>query len=388
LHAAVFGRWSHVSMPQTSSVHGLKSSKHGSPIWRWPKQKPSLHASFFVQGLRSSHDPIRALPKQTPIAQVSLVVHGLKSSQGSLLFVAMQSPTWLQASVVQSLKSALQGVPISAKPLPTHVASALQWSPSVHSLSSSHGVPICSGTWLHVPSPLQTSFVQLMKSVVQDDPDASNWQVDEQQSPSTTLASSHSSPGSSWSLPHSGSKSLPSSPWSFRTVKLGAKPKRASCPAWTTSPFASKRTTVARVSASSLRMPLPHWSAPSATDTERDEKLAGPTSCAAVPTLTTCAPSVATPYAAAGCGTEGSESVQRIEPFVSAKRAVVNRRLSPVSSSPAATTSPPPRRDGINAIARPNPLPSSVVTPVGHTGSPVSVSIFATANEPPSCPVT
>jgi hypothetical protein len=139
---AVLGRWSQVSIPQTSSVQGLKSSKQGRPIWRWPKQKPSLHVSFAVQGFWSSQDPLRALPKQNPVAQMSLMVHGLKSSQGSLLGVAMQSPTWLQASVVQSLKSALQGVPISAKLLPTHVASALQWSPDVHSLSSSHGVPM------------------------------------------------------------------------------------------------------------------------------------------------------------------------------------------------------------------------------------------------------
>jgi hypothetical protein len=114
----------------------------------------------------------------------------------------MQPPSALQVSVVHGLKSALHGVPGCMR------ASARHWplvqeSPSVQSLPSSHDEPSGTLTCWQVPAPSHVSVVQSLESVSQSWPAGSNVHVDEQQSPSLVLASSQSSPGSSWSLPHS-----------------------------------------------------------------------------------------------------------------------------------------------------------------------------------------
>jgi hypothetical protein len=71
-------------------------------------------------------------------------------------------------------------------------------------------------------------------------------------------------------------------------------------------------------------MPVPQRSPPVKPSSDRTEKLVGPPSCAAVPTLTISLPVEARPYADAGAGTAGSASCHTTEPVVGSKRAVVN----------------------------------------------------------------
>jgi hypothetical protein len=75
-----------------------------------------------------------------------------------------------------------------------------QASLTVQKSPSSHGAVLFG--CVQTPAPLQTSLVHRLPSLAQALPDASNWQVDEQQSPSTLLPSSHCSPGSRMPLPH------------------------------------------------------------------------------------------------------------------------------------------------------------------------------------------
>src|SRR2546425_404408 len=84
--------------------------------------------------------------------------------------------------------------------LPEHVP-PWQVSLCVQLLPSLQGAVFA--TWLHVPAPSQTSSVHgFVSAGVHAAPAASYWQVDEQQSPSTVLPSSHCSPGSMMPLPH------------------------------------------------------------------------------------------------------------------------------------------------------------------------------------------
>src|SRR5262245_48448450 len=75
----------------------------------------------------------------------------------------------------------------------THVPPA-QTPPAVHTLPSSQGAVF--GTCVQVPAPSQTSSVQVFPSLPHALPLGSKRQRDEQQSPSTTLPSWQSSPGS------------------------------------------------------------------------------------------------------------------------------------------------------------------------------------------------
>jgi len=77
---------------------------------------------------------------------------------------------------------------------------ALQASFTVQKSPSSHGAVLFG--CVHAPAPLQTSFVHRLPSLAHAEPDASNWQVEPQQSPFAVLPSSHCSPGSTTPLPH------------------------------------------------------------------------------------------------------------------------------------------------------------------------------------------
>jgi hypothetical protein len=68
-------------VPQTSSVQGFWSSKHGAPGAGVPKQAPNWHVSFVVHGFRSVHCvPLTGVPMQKPAVHVSPVVQSLPSS--------------------------------------------------------------------------------------------------------------------------------------------------------------------------------------------------------------------------------------------------------------------------------------------------------------------
>jgi hypothetical protein len=73
----------------------------------------------------------------------------------------------------------------------------------VQALPSLQAVPLGALFAWHCPIPLQVSgAVQtLLAGLPQEDPDDSNWQVAEQQSPPTVLLSSHCSPLSTVPLP-------------------------------------------------------------------------------------------------------------------------------------------------------------------------------------------
>lgn len=122
----------------------MTSSSHGAPGAGVPAQKPLVHVSFVVQGLKSSHEPpVCGVPKQKPLVHVSFAVQGFESSQGSALGVAMHCPAGEQTSSVQGFESALHVVPGSASDPPPQVVPAHTVS-SVQSLWSSHDEPGCT----------------------------------------------------------------------------------------------------------------------------------------------------------------------------------------------------------------------------------------------------
>jgi hypothetical protein len=137
------------------------------------------------------------VPVQTPPWHVSVCVHAFPSVQALPFgFVGFeQSPvaeshvpaTWHWSCAVH-----VTGVPAHVPPEQT--------SPFVHGLPSSHDAVFA--TCVHAPAPLQTSFVHGFPSLAHALPLASKWHVDEQQSPSTVLPSSQSSPGSRMPFPH------------------------------------------------------------------------------------------------------------------------------------------------------------------------------------------
>ena len=71
---------------------------------------------------------------------------------------------------------------------------AAQTSPAVHTLPSSQGMVL--GACEQLPTASQTSSVQVFPSLLHALPGGSRRQREEQQSPSTTLPSWQSSPGS------------------------------------------------------------------------------------------------------------------------------------------------------------------------------------------------
>src|SRR5881392_1529518 len=116
---------------------------------------PAMRVSF-----ASRVKPMHLLPEQ-----LSPTVVALRSSQASALL------RWPQPTV-----------------------GGVQKSPSLHALKV--GVPPP-----HTPAPLHVVAVRHTFVPVHGAPAGSNWQVDEQQSPSSVLPSSHCSPGSTTPLP-------------------------------------------------------------------------------------------------------------------------------------------------------------------------------------------
>src|SRR5439155_17567055 len=145
---------------------------------------PAMRVSF-----ASRVKPMHLLPEQ-----LSPVVAALPSSQVSAL-LRWPQPTvgGVQKSVVQTLASSqVFGTPTHA-PL-KQVSATVQTLPSLHALKV--GVPPPQ-----TPAPSHVVAVRHTFVPVHGAPAGSNWQVDEQQSPSSVLPSSHCSPGSTTPLP-------------------------------------------------------------------------------------------------------------------------------------------------------------------------------------------
>src|SRR5690606_39919894 len=121
---------------------------------------PSLHESS-VQTLESSQS-VGGPAVHVPPAHTSPSVQNWPSSHGAALF------TWSHESVPSLHESSVQ----------------------TFESSQSRGP---SG--LQLPAPSQVSNVQKSPSSSHSEPAVSYWQVDEQQSPSAVLSSSHCSPG-------------------------------------------------------------------------------------------------------------------------------------------------------------------------------------------------
>jgi hypothetical protein len=231
---------------QESSVHRLASSQLGAGP---PTQLPPAQLSAVVQALLSSQESVlfeftqplpvsqkssvhrlaslqlgAGPPTQLPPEQLSAVVQALLSLQGAVLFAFTQPLPGLQESSVQRLESlqfkgelpthdppeqisivvqellSLQESVLFAyvQPLPVSQESVVQ---ILESLQSS------AGPAMQLPAPLHWSgTVQALLSLSHALPDASNWQVDEQQSPLAVPPSSHSSPYSTVLSPQTASE--------------------------------------------------------------------------------------------------------------------------------------------------------------------------------------
>src|SRR5207245_2677313 len=123
------------------------------------------------------------VPTQTPAAQVSADVQGLPAVHGRVLRAFTQPVAGLQESVVHTLPSLqLGGGPPTQTP-PAHVSAVVQALPSLQ--GRVFGVPPT-----HAAAPSQV--LPLMQGLLaQAWPAGSNWQVGEQQSAATRVASAH-----------------------------------------------------------------------------------------------------------------------------------------------------------------------------------------------------
>jgi hypothetical protein len=137
LHAVPFatGVWlTPVVALQASVVHGLLSLTTGAvPATQVPA---ALHVSWPLHTVASSH----AVPLATGVWVTPVV--------------------GLQASVVHGLLSFVtSGVPATQVPV------ALQVSWPLHTVASSHAVPLANGVWVTTPADVQESVVQGLPSL-------------------------------------------------------------------------------------------------------------------------------------------------------------------------------------------------------------------------------
>src|SRR5262245_10358812 len=178
---------------------------------------PSLvqpRSSLQTSGVPGTHLPPR---------HVSMPVQRLPSSQSASPAQQFGMPACVHVPPTQT--SSVQATP-SSQPIavPAHVP-FVHASPPVHASPSSHAVPSSRGITvqpppLHAPtlqsssSDVQSIGVPVHAPAVQESfdvqatpssqtlPSSASWQVDEQQSPSAVLPSSHCSPADTVPLPH------------------------------------------------------------------------------------------------------------------------------------------------------------------------------------------
>ena len=217
----------HTAAPRPARVHARRA------------QTPSLQS---LPSLAHAWPAGTGEPAHVPPAQTSPVEHSLPSLQGVVLGTCVHALVALQMSSVQGLKSLAHAWPAGTGE-PAHVPPA-QTSPVEHSLpslqgvvlgtcvhalvalqtSSVHGLPSLAHAWpagagepAHVP-PAQTSPVEHSLPSSHAWPAGSIAHSAEQQSPLTTLPSSHCSPGSSIPFEHLVPETVPEIPGQLELI--------------------------------------------------------------------------------------------------------------------------------------------------------------------------
>jgi hypothetical protein len=147
-------------MPLQASVWVQKSpSSQGSVLLGLLQPAPTVQISS-VQTLLSEQSALSAVPLQMPPEQISFWVHATASSQGAVLLGWVHVPDPLQMSFVQTLPSSVQTVPLRLKQL-----SAVSLQPLLHTNPPVQGSPV----WVEQVPPVQVSVpLQNMESVQAD----------------------------------------------------------------------------------------------------------------------------------------------------------------------------------------------------------------------------